>query len=366
MNSKNKTVYVGLSGGVDSSVSAALLKEAGYQVVGVFIDVWQPEFLNCTSKDDRRDAMRVCAQLGIPFKRLDCRTQYKQMVVDYMISEYRSGRTPNPDIMCNRYVKFGVFLERALAEGADYVATGHYARIDRRPNSRHLMEGVDKEKDQSYFLWTLTENDLSHLIFPLGDLKKDDVRAEASRRKLVTAHKRDSQGICFLGKVDLKDFLGHYIPHRRGAVVDICGRTIGFHDGAWLYTRGQRHGFTVERKGPDDGPFYVADRQVDRNTITVSQKKDEGTGGIRSAGLVNTNWITEAPGSSLDCSCRVRYRQPKQPCTVICDSSGVYRVQFEEPQSMLSEGQSVVFYSGEDCLGGGILDTLYRESVLDE
>jgi tRNA-specific 2-thiouridylase len=234
-------VFLGLSGGVDSAVSGALLKERGFEVTGVFIRIWSPEWLGCTSREDRLDAMRVAAHLGIAYREIDLTEKYKKEVVDYMIREYKVGRTPNPDVFCNKYIKFGVFFDWAITEGADFVATGHYARVENQKGIFKMLSGCDKSKDQSYFLWTLTQKQLSKTIFPVGDLKKSQVRALAKKYKLPNAGRKDSQGLCFVGPVDVKDFLATYAPQKKGNVLDEKGNVIGEHPGALFFTIGERH-----------------------------------------------------------------------------------------------------------------------------
>jgi tRNA-specific 2-thiouridylase len=248
MNKNVKKVFVGVSGGVDSSVALALLKNEGYDVTGVFLKVWAPDFLPCDWREERRSAMRVCATLDVPFITLDCEVEYKKEVVDYMIREYSEGRVPNPDVFCNKYVKFGVFLKRALEMGADYVATGHYAQVVKNMDKFKLCESTDKEKDQSYFVYTLGQYELSHTLFPIGHMTKPEVRKLAHKFGLPTATKKDSQGLCFIGKIDMKEFLTHYIETKEGDVLNTKGEVIGFHDGAIFLTIGQRHGFTVTKK----------------------------------------------------------------------------------------------------------------------
>lgn len=346
---KSKTVYVGVSGGVDSSVSLALLKEAGYNVVGCFIKTWQPDFITCTWRDERRDAMRVCAALDVPFITIDAEREYKELVGEYFINEYKSGRTPNPDVMCNREIKFGVFLKYALAHGADYVATGHYAIS----KDRQLLAGTDKTKDQSYFLWTLTGDQLSHILFPVGHLEKTAVRKLAEKYNLPTATKKDSQGVCFLGPIDMKEFLSHYIPKREGGVLNTAGEVIGNHDGALFFTLGERHGFTITKKGIDDGAVYVIDRDLDKNTITVSENKNQ-TLENKDAKIIkieNINWVSDiAPDKNKKYSARIRYQQPLQACRVENDA-----IIFDEAQTSVSSGQSIVVYDGKIVLGGGII-----------
>jgi tRNA-specific 2-thiouridylase len=354
--STNKKVFVGLSGGVDSSVSAALLKRAGYDVTGVFIKVWSPDWLPCSWKEERRDAMRVAACLDIPFLTINLEEEYKKQVVDYFLDEYRKGRTPNPDVMCNKEIKFGSFLKKALDLGADYIATGHYAQVKEIGGSLALLEGADKEKDQSYFLWTLGRKELSRTLFPVGGLKKPEVRKLAAGFGLPTAAKKDSQGICFLGPVDMKEFLTHYIPAKKGPVLDEAGQIIGSHDGALFYTIGERHGFTVDngKHEPASMPYYVIKKDHDANTLTVSHKYDEGS----------LKDVTELRLGSVNCihpleeklySARFRYRQQVQPCRLIQSASGL-KVIFEEAQAGVSAGQSLVLYDGETCVGGGIIE----------
>ncbi len=344
-----KTVYVGVSGGVDSSVSLALLKDGEYNVVGCFIKTWQPDFITCTWREERRDAMRVCAALDVPFLTIDAEREYKELVGEYFINEYRAGRTPNPDVMCNKEIKFGVFLKYALAHGADFVATGHYA-ISREGK---LLAGLDKSKDQSYFLWTLTKDQIEKIIFPVGNLQKSEVRKLAGKYNLPTETKKDSQGVCFLGPIDMKEFLAHYIPKKEGHVLNFSGDVIGTHDGALFFTLGERHGFTITQKGIDDKPMYVITRNLEQNTITVSGNKsdEEKYKDTKKIKLESINWIFGvAPNVTKKLQARIRYQQPLQSCRIENDM-----VIFEEAQIAASSGQSVVIYDGEVVLGGGII-----------
>lgn len=334
-----------MSGGVDSSVSAAVLKKAGYDVVGVFIKVWQPDWINCTWKEDRLDAMRVAAKLDIPFVTLDLEKEYKEEVVDYMIREYKAGRTPNPDVMCNRYVKFGGFFNWAMKQGADFVATGHYAQII----DGKLVAGNDTNKDQTYFLWTLTQDQLSKTLFPVGNIEKPDVRKLAQKFKLPNAEKKDSQGLCFIGKIDIKEFLSHYIESKRGDVLDEKGNVIGGHDGAFFFTIGERHGFTITKKSPNDEPYYVIAKDIEKNTITVSIK--EKIIGTKKVTLENVNWNQGSIPVGKILKARSRYRERLQEITF----SSQTNAEFKEAQNTLSPGQSLVVYDGEVCLGGGII-----------
>lgn len=340
-------VFVGVSGGVDSSVSLALLRDEGYEVIGCFIKTWQPDFITCTWKEERRDAMRVCAHLGVPFMTIDAEKEYKDYVGEYFISEYRAGRTPNPDVMCNREIKFGVFYNKARELGADYIATGHYAQV----KDGKLLAGKDTAKDQSYFLWTLTPEILEHTLFPVGHLEKKDVRKLAEKYELPTAEKKDSQGVCFLGPIDMKEFLSHYIEKKRGDVLDAHGNIIGFHDGALFFTLGERHGFTITEKGSDDSRLYVTSRDLENNTLTVISKVSRGSTSthLREIKLESENWIIPPIGGK-NYSARIRYQQPLQVCRIENDT-----VIFETAQEFASVGQSVVVYDGEVCIGGGII-----------
>ena len=366
-----KTVFVGLSGGVDSAVSAALLKKQGYEVVGVFMSTWHPDFLPCNEEEERRDAMRVAAHLDIPFLNFDFEKIYKKEVADYMISEYRAGRTPNPDVMCNKEVKFGAFLKKALSMGADFVATGHYARLRKyKKNSPfnpqagshtdsfflHLLRGRDDTKDQSYFLWALNQKQLEKILFPVGDLSKKEVRTLAKKFGLPVSEKKDSQGICFLGEVDLKKFLKHYIKEKRGRVVNERGEIIGHHDGVFFHTLGERHGFTITKKNPKDRPYYIVGKNVKKNILIVSQTplplapspKAFGEGGKR-VRMKNVNWISGTPQKDKRYTAQVRYHGEKLPCKI----SGNMII-FEKPV-LAAPGQSCVIYDGDVCLGGGVI-----------
>ncbi|MEK7121005.1 MAG: tRNA 2-thiouridine(34) synthase MnmA [Patescibacteria group bacterium] len=345
---KKEKIFVGLSGGVDSSVSAGLLKEGGYDVTGVFIKVWQPSFLECTWIEDRRDAMRVCAKLDIPFKTLDLEEEYKKEVAEYMINEYKAGRTPNPDVMCNKEIKFGAFMNKALSLGAHCIATGHYAKTD----GEKLFVGADKNKDQSYFLWTLRKEKLAKIKFPIGDYQKSEVRKLAKKFGLPTSEKKDSQGLCFLGKLDIKDFLKHYLPEKTGNVLSDGGEVIGKHDGTYFYTLGQRHGFSTIKQKSSEKPLYIISKNIEKNTITVSENPiDERQ--TTSVKLHSINWIRR-PELGKEYKARVRYRQELKECRILEDEDGTF-VQFDE-KGIYPSGQSVVVYDEDECLGGGIIE----------
>ncbi|MBI2674077.1 MAG: tRNA 2-thiouridine(34) synthase MnmA [Candidatus Zambryskibacteria bacterium] len=363
-NISSRKVFVGLSGGVDSAVSAALLKKTGHDVTGVFIKVWQPDFLPCSWRDERRDAMKVAIALDIPFLFFDFEAEYKSGVVDKMISEYKFGRTPNPDVLCNREIKFGTFWREAEKMGADYIATGHYASAQRfnlrestkvKPLCYRLLEGKDKEKDQSYFLWTLTQNDLSHAIFPIGDLKKSEVRRLARQYRLPVSEKKDSQGICFIGEVPMDEFLSHFISTKPGKVLNTHGNIVGTHKGALLYTIGERHGFEITKKLPKDKAFYVLSKDIKANTITVSNEKPEIISHSPTRIMVKSvNWINKPKTTRL--FARIRHRGEKLPINVKHRVFNRVEVKFKKPIRGLSLGQSIVFYDAETCLGGGVMD----------
>lgn len=346
-------VFVGMSGGVDSSVSAALLQKKGYDVTGVFIKVWRPDFAPCPWREERLDAMRVAAHLRIPFLTFDFEKEYKQHVVDYMIAEYQAGRTPNPDVMCNKSVKFGIFLQKALEMGADYIATGHYARISHDGSICKLLVGTDKNKDQSYFLWTLTQDQLAHTLFPVGAFQKDEVRKMAHDFGLATADKKDSQGICFMGKLDIKEFLSHFTESASGNVLDTGGNVIGTHDGTLFYTIGERHGFTITKQRANEAPRYVVAKDMEKNTITVSPRSpDMGREGAIT--LASVNWISDIPVTGKEYDARIRYRQKLFRCT-LSSSDNVWSVSPKTPHEQAAPGQSFVLYDGDICLGGGIV-----------
>lgn len=354
-------VFVGLSGGVDSAVSASLLQKGGFDAVGVFIKIWKPEWTDCPMKEDRLFAMRVCAHLRIPFLELDLTADYEREVVRNMIAEYRAGRTPNPDVVCNREIKFGLFFDWAVKNGADFVATGHYARIEKAKDGNQesvfkLKTSKDKEKDQTYFLWTLQQEHLAKTLFPVGHLEKSEVRSLAKKFGLPNAGRKDSQGLCFVGKVDIKDFLAKYIKPRKGKVLDESGLEIGWHNGAEFLTVGERHGFVITKKTPFDRPYFVVSRDIKKNAVVVSQKDKAGflRGAEKEVFMGQPNWISSHPPEKAGAVFgRVRYRQPLQSC-VLSLAGKKKRAIFAEPQ-IVAPGQSVVFYHGDECLGGAVI-----------
>ncbi len=342
-------VFVGLSGGVDSAVSAALLKEQGYEVTGVFIKIWQPEFIECTWKEDRLDAMRVCAALGIPFREIDLSDEYKKEVVESMVRDYARGVTPNPDVLCNRHIKFGAFLKWAIGEGADFIATGHYAQIKEEKGHYKLVRARDTSKDQSYFLYRLGQEDLARTLFPIGRLLKSEVRAKARSFNLPVADKPDSQGLCFVGEVSMADFLGRYIPVVPGPVY-LKDKIIGEHQGAALYTSGQRHGFTSAR-AETAGPYYVIATDVKANAIRVSASRGDAARG--STLLDDVHWIDQEPAFPTNVLIQARYHEEPVRATLSHEGEKVH-VTFEKPH-IASSGQSLVIYDKDVCLGGGVV-----------
>ncbi len=352
--SQGKKVFVGLSGGVDSSVAALRLKHAGYNVTGVFIKVWHPDFLVCNWEQERLDAMRVAANLGIPFLTCDGEAAYRDEVAHYFINAYQAGLTPNPDVLCNQHVKFGVFLKFAKDRGADVIATGHYAnRVIHEDGTPALKRGNDQDKDQTYFLWSLTKEQLSESIFPVGDTVKNQIRTEASEAALPVAAKHDSQGICFLGQIDIGDFLSHYITLVPGLVCDMTGAVIGEHKGAYIYTIGQRHGFTIHTTNPDRTPYYVVAKDITRNTLTVNT--------ARATSQASSQWqltnVVLRHAIPSQCLAQIRYRQV--PFQVdVSNYNPVDKTLTVTPQTSTERpalGQSCVLYTNDICLGGGMI-----------
>ena len=339
-------VYVGMSGGVDSSLTAALLVEQGHDVTGVYMKNWTQDLpgLKCPWADDLADAKRVAVQLGIDFKVFDFESDYKHKVVDYMIEEYKLGRTPNPDIMCNQEVKFKLFLEAALEDGAEMIATGHYARVE----NGILKQAKDTNKDQTYFLYRVTGEALIKTLFPLGGYTKPEVREMAKERGLFTAGKKDSQGICFVGQIGIREFLGQYVEQKPGKIVDKqTGETLGMHDGAIFYTLGQRHGLNLG----GGLPYYVVGKSMEKNEVYVTRDLNDETLWKEIVKLTAVHWINGAPaGGEYDI--RVRHRAKLVKAGLLFDEGGV-QLQLKTPERAVAAGQSVVIYDGETCLGGG-------------
>ncbi|PIR41987.1 MAG: tRNA 2-thiouridine(34) synthase MnmA [Candidatus Yanofskybacteria bacterium CG10_big_fil_rev_8_21_14_0_10_37_15] len=342
-------VYVAMSGGVDSSVAAALLKNLpvnkngeGFDVVGVFMKPWSPNEEICLWKEDREDAMRAAAVLNIPLFTWDFSKQYKKQVADYMIREYKIGRTPNPDVMCNKQIKFGLFYEKAMKEGADFIATGHYVR----EKNGVLFTAKDKNKDQSYFLWTLNSNIVKKCFFPIGSYTKPQVREMAKKFGLPNHAKKDSQGVCFIGPLNVKNFLKKYIKSKKGKIIQSGGKEIGNHDGAYYYTIGQRHGLNI---GTGAGPFYVVSKNIKNNIIYVGNKKDLLN---KNAKISEINWINKKPKLPAKLHVRLRYRANLKKA--LLKKNG--ELKLENPEKAIASGQSAVFYIKDKLLGGGIIE----------
>ena len=360
MSTKGK-VLVGMSGGVDSSVSAALLLEQGHEVIGAFMKNWSgdvhgpretdaekvgEEFAECGWKEERRDAQRVAAKLGIPFVTFDFEKEYRRDVVEYMFREFEAGRTPNPDVMCNKYMKFDLFLKEADKLGCDYVATGHYARIQ----DGLILKGADDNKDQSYFLCAVNPEVVNRILFPIGDMDKPDVREKARELGLDVAEKKDSTGICFVGEVNIGEFLRARIEEKPGPIVTVDGEVIGEHKGIAFHTIGQRHGLNIG----GGTPYYVVEKRPETNTLVVSSNfhpalfKEELT-------ATELNWFKK-PNAPFACQARIRYRQDAQDCVIEEIGEDSVTVRFKEPQRAVTPGQSIVFYDGDKMIGGGIIE----------
>ena len=343
-----KTVYVGMSGGVDSSVTAALLKQQGHHVTGVYMKNWTQDLpgMKCPWADDLADAKRVAVQLGIDFKVFDFENEYRHKVVDYMIEEYKAGRTPNPDIMCNQEVKFKLFLEAALEDGADFIATGHYAAVE----NGILKMAVDTNKDQTYFLYRVTGAALQKTLFPLGEFTKPTVRKMAEERGLFTAAKKDSQGICFVGKVGIREFLSQYVDQKPGEIIDkATGKVLGHHDGAIFYTLGQRHGLDLG----GGLPYYVIDKDMDKNEVYVTTDLNDGSLWKTDVSIGAVHWINDQPPVG-DYQIRVRHRAPLVTATLSFENDTV-SLRLHDQQRAVAAGQSIVIYRENICLGGGIV-----------
>lgn len=368
-----KTVFVGMSGGVDSSVSAALLKQQGYKVTGVYMKNWSRDLpgMPCPWMDDYQDAKRVAVQLGIDFKMYDFEKNYQHKVVDYMLDEFKAGRTPNPDIMCNQEVKFKLFLNTALEDGADLIATGHYARVSGGTSSGNAKTGAvrlllakDANKDQTYFLYRVTKEALAKTIFPLGELTKPQVRELAKKFKLVTADKKESMGICFVGKVGIKEFLQQFVKTKPGKIIDTKGREVGTHDGAIFYTIGQRHGLEVG----GGLPFYVTGKDMKKNEVFVTTDLQDEKLWSREVRLSDIHWINGEPKKYQKLTVRLRHRAKLIDAISLKKFAGSkfagsdpahpaqqWIAELTEEVRALTPGQSAVFYSGDICLGGGIV-----------
>ncbi len=352
-------VIVGMSGGVDSSVAALLLAQEGHAVSGLFMKNWEGDDREdyCAAEEDYRDARAVCAELEIALHGVNFAREYWDRVFSHFLDEYRAGRTPNPDILCNKEIKFRAFLDHALGLGADYIATGHYARRDCQAGRWRLLKGRDPGKDQSYFLYTLGQAQLARTLFPVGELEKPAVRRLAAEHGLITSTKKDSTGICFIGERDFRGFLARYLPARPGEMRTPEGELIGHHDGLMYYTLGQRQGLGIGgRAGAGETPWYVIGKDLATNVLLVGQGHDHPLLFSQWLEAADLHWVAgEAPALPLRCRAKTRYRQPDQDCTVAAGEDGRVRVSFDVPQRAVTPGQAVVFYDGEVCLGGGTI-----------
>lgn len=350
---KHEHIIVGISGGVDSSVAAALLKQAGHQVTGVFMKNWEGDDEHCPAEADLADAELICEKLGIPLQLVNFSNEYWERVFRFFLEEYRAGRTPNPDILCNKEIKFKAFLDYAKQQGADRIATGHYAQIDKN----RLLKGLDPTKDQSYFLHALPEQALTQAVFPVGGLEKSHVRALAKDLGLITHNKKDSTGICFIGERKFKTFLNEFLPAQPGFICTLDGTVIGHHDGLMFYTIGQRQGLQIGGlKGQSELPWYVADKRVSDNTLIVVQGENHPA--LFKPHLIglNAHWINTPPTLPLQAYAKTRYRQADQACLIeAVEGTPHVKVTFQEPQRAVTPGQSVVFYLGDVCLGGAVI-----------
>lgn len=345
-----KTVALGMSGGVDSSVSALLLKEQGYRVIGLFMKNWDET--ECNAAQEYEDVVRVCEQLKIPHYAIRFVEEYKEAVFNEFLTGLKAGLTPNPDILCNRHIKFDAFLKKALELGADAVATGHYARLDQG----QLMKGIDPQKDQSYFLYAVEKAAFEKVLFPVGNLKKSEVRALAEKHQLATAKKKDSTGICFIGERKFKPFMQTYVGFQPGPIETLSGKLLGEHEGLSFHTMGQRKGLGL---GGEGEPWYVVGKDIARNTLLVERGKDHPSLFSSTLSANQLNWHTDTLPST--CSAKIRYRQEDQPCTLELHGPSV-TVTFETPQRAITPGQSIVFYDGSYCLGGG---TIFEKASLE-
>ena len=358
-------VIVGMSGGVDSSVSAYLLKQQGYQVEGLFMKNWEEDDNDeyCAAAEDLADAQKVCDKLGIKLRTINFATEYWDNVFEYFLAEYKAGRTPNPDIMCNKEIKFKAFLEFACEDlGADYIATGHYVKRRYHQGKWQMVRGIDSNKDQSYFLYTLSHEQLSKSLFPIGDIEKPEVRKIAEQADLITFNKKDSTGICFIGERKFKDFLAKYLPAQPGVIESDQGEAIGEHDGLMYHTLGQRKGLRIGGlANAGEAPWYVVDKDLKRNVLIVAQGHDHPL--LYSKGLIadQLHLVDREPlTTAIECTVKTRYRQQDVSCILSPLTDGKYTVMFSEPQSAVTPGQSVVFYQNDVCLGGGIINERIR------
>lgn len=357
---KDIRVVVGMSGGVDSSVAALLLKQQGYDVIGIFMKNWDDtdDTGFCTATEDYNDVIRVCNQIGIPYYAVNFEKQYWDKVFTYFLEEYKAGRTPNPDVMCNKEIKFKAFLEHAVNLGADYLATGHYAQVEYRDGEYKMLRGKDENKDQTYFLNQLNQEQLSKVMFPIGNLEKSRVREIAKEANLATATKKDSTGICFIGERNFKEFLGQYLPAQPGNMETMDGEVKGKHEGLMYHTIGQRHGLGIGGSGE---AWFAIGKDLKRNILYVGQGFHNEKLYSESIIADNVSWVSnrEKP-AEFTCTAKFRYRQEDHKVTVQLMDDNKVKVIFDEPIRAVTPGQAVVFYNGDECLGGGTIDEVYK------
>lgn len=356
-----KKVVIGMSGGVDSSVAALLLKEQGYEVIGLFMQNWDETDENgcCTAEEDYADVRRVCSLIDIPYYTVNFAKEYMDRVFSYFLAEYKAGRTPNPDVLCNREIKFGPFLDEAKKLGADYIATGHYCKISHENGVHLLQKAKDQNKDQTYFLNQLSQNQLADVLFPLQDMEKPEIRKIALEKGLATAKKKDSTGICFIGERNFRKFLSSYLPAQKGKILDLNGKQVGEHLGLMYYTLGQRRGLELGGvKGEDEGGrWFVVKKDIQNNILYVSHG-DETPLYSKSCEVSGFNWIPYPPDKKeFVCKAKFRYRQPDQDVSVLVKDDKTLHIDFAEPQRAVTEGQYAVLYDGENCLGGGVIES---------
>jgi tRNA-uridine 2-sulfurtransferase len=361
--SANPRIIVGMSGGVDSSVAALLLQQQGFEVEGLFMKNWEEDddAHYCAAAEDLADAQSVCNRLDIPLHSVNFASEYWDRVFEHFLHEYRAGRTPNPDILCNREIKFHAFLDHALALGATRIATGHYARLQQQHGRVALLRGLDGNKDQSYFLHALSQQQLGHALFPIGDLPKHRVREIAREHELTTHDKKDSTGICFIGERRFDTFLQRYLPAKPGPIESTDGDILGQHNGLMYYTYGQRKGLGIGgRHDADEAPWYVCGKNIELNVLIVTQGHDHPALLHDTLETGHIHWIDPTAAASQHLTAKIRYRQPDQDCHIVSQTEDKAVIRFDQPQRAITPGQSIVFYQDEVCLGGGVIETMYN------